>query len=217
MNITAIITAGGSSQRFGNSNKLLEVLCEKTVIERTVEAFLAVSEINSIIISVNESILDEISNLFSLIPTIRIVKGGATRQESVYNALLACSDADYVLIHDGARPLVSHKVIMDTISTVLLKNALTVAVKTVDTIKKVDSENKIIQTLNREMLFNTQTPQAFKYELILSAHQKLIGKNFTDDAGMLESLGYDVYILEGEYKNLKITTQVDLQIARALC
>lgn len=94
------------------------------------------------------------------------------------------------------------------------KKALTVATKTIDTIKQVDENLKIIKTIDRSALYNTQTPQAFEYKLIKEAHERLAGQNYTDDAGMIEDLGNDVYILNGDYKNIKITTQGDIEIAK---
>lgn len=93
------------------------------------------------------------------------------------------------------------------------KNAVSVMTKTIDTIKEVQ-DGKIIKTIDRSKLYNTQTPQAFKYELIRNAHEKLEGQNFTDDSGMLEVLGYEVYIVDGSYKNIKITTQSDIELAK---
>ena len=92
-------------------------------------------------------------------------------------------------------------------------SALTVATKTIDTIKEVE-HGKIVKTIDRAKLYNTQTPQAFEYKLIKNAHEKLKDKNFTDDAGMLEELGETVYILDGSYKNIKITTQIDIETAK---
>jgi len=129
---------------------------------------------------------------------IRIIEGGKTRQQSVYNALNACENCDFVLIHDGARPMITSEVIKKAILMVQDKKALTVAAKTIDTIKQVDENLKIIKTIDRSNLYNTQTPQAFEYNLIKEAHQKLEGQNFTDDAGMLEFLGFDVYILQSD-------------------
>lgn len=214
MKFTAIITAGGSSSRFGNTNKLLEKINSKEVIKHTVEAFLAVSEIEDVIITANISIISDLKKIFTEMPQIKIVEGGPTRQQSVFNGLRACENTDYVLIHDGARPMISPEIIKKSIAMVQEKQALTVAAKTIDTIKQVDENLKIIKTIDRSNLFNTQTPQVFKYDLIKEAHEKLVSENFTDDAGMLEFLGKDVYILEGEYKNIKITTQSDLDIAK---
>lgn len=213
MIINAIITAGGSSQRYGNTNKLLEKVSSKEVIVHTVNRFLNVGAINEIVICANPSIVEGLKNLFHGQNKIRIVEGGATRQQSVYNGLIALEKCDYVLIHDGARPMISPYIIEKTIEEVQTKKALTVATKTTDTIKQVDSSLKIIKTIDRSSLYNTQTPQAFEYDLILNAHEKLKGENFTDDAGMLEFLGQNVYILEGDYNNIKITTKSDISIA----
>jgi len=213
MQVTAIITAGGSSTRFGATNKLLEKVHSKEIILHTIEAFLKVNEIDKIIVSANKSIMDDLKNIFNN-NKIEIIEGGITRQQSVFNGLKACNGCDYVLIHDGARPMISTETIRDAIKMVKEKKALTVATKTIDTIKQVDENLKIINTIDRSNLFNTQTPQAFEYELIKAAHEKLEGQSFTDDAGMLEFLGKDVYVLEGDYKNIKITTQGDLEIAK---
>lgn len=214
MQIVAIITAGGSSQRYGSQNKLLEKVHSKEVIKHTVDAFLKVNEISEIIICANISIIEDLKNIFANIDKIKIIEGGKTRQESVYNGLKACKDCDYVLIHDGARPMISSEIISNAILMVQEKKALTVASKTIDTIKQVDANLKIIQTIDRSSLYNTQTPQVFEYNLILSAHEELSGMDYTDDAGMLEYLGYDVYILEGDYTNIKITTASDIELAK---
>ncbi len=86
--------------------------------------------------------------------------------------------------------------------------------KTVDTIKEVDENGKIIKTIDRSKLYNTQTPQAFEYKLIKEAHENLIDKNFTDDAGMVEFLGKNVYIVDGDYRNIKVTTKSDIALAK---
>ena len=143
---------------------------------------------------------------------VRIIEGGASRQESVFNGIKAC-ECDYVLIHDAARPMITTDLINTAIDEVVFKNALTVATKTIDTIKEV-VDGKIVKTIDRSKLYNTQTPQAFRYDLIREAHEKLSGQSFTDDAGMLEALGQTVYILNGSYKNIKITTQNDIDIAK---
>lgn len=209
--VNAIIPAGGTSSRFGKSNKLLEKIGEKEVIKYTVEAF-EKSNIDEIIICANISIIEDLQRILSDCKKVRIIEGGASRQESVFNGIKAC-ECDYVLIHDAARPMITTDLINTAIDEVVFKNALTVATKTIDTIKKV-VDGKIVKTIDRSKLYNTQTPQAFKYDLIKDAHEKLSGQNFTDDAGMLEALGQTVYILNGSYKNIKITTQNDIDIAK---
>lgn len=209
--VNAIIPAGGTSSRFGKSNKLLEKIGEKEVIKYTVEAF-EKSNIDEIIICANVAIIDDLKKILNDCKKVRIIEGGASRQESVFNGIKAC-ECDYVLIHDAARPMITTDLINTAIDEVVFKNALTVATKTIDTIKEV-VDGKIVKTIDRSKLYNTQTPQAFKYNLIKDAHEKLSGQNFTDDAGMLEALGETVYILNGSYKNIKITTQNDIDIAK---
>jgi 2-C-methyl-D-erythritol 4-phosphate cytidylyltransferase len=209
--ISVIITAGGTSSRFGKSNKLLEKIHGKEVIKYTVDSFL-IDKIDEIIICAHQSCLTTLSEIFSQYKNIKIIEGGQTRQESVYKGLNATT-CDYVLIHDGARPIISTSIIQNTIDAVIEKNAISVMTKTIDTIKEVDQNGKIIRTIDRSKLFNTQTPQAFEYNLIKTVHEKLKGGNFTDDAGMVEHLGYDVFMVEGDYKNIKITTKADIALA----
>lgn len=218
MNFKVIITAGGNSTRFGNTNKLLEKINSKEVIRHTVEAFLNIHEIDEIVICSNSIIMKDLENIFKNEKKINIIEGGKTRQQSVFNGLLTLDNCDFVLIHDGARPMITTDVIKKAVKMVQQKKALTVATKTIDTIKQVDKDLKIIKTIDRSSLYNTQTPQVFDYNLIKQAHEKLQGNDFTDDAGMLEYLGHDVYILEGDSKNIKITTQSDIDIAKSyLC
>lgn len=211
MKVNAIITAGGTSSRFGNKNKLLEKVYEKEIIRYTIDAF-ENSNVDEIIICSHISILNELKEIFKDYKKVRFTEGGATRQQSVYNGLNA-GLCDYVIIHDGARPMISMDIINNCIEMVKDMRALTVATKTIDTIKEVEN-GKIVKTIDRAKLYNTQTPQAFEYDLIKSAHEKLKDKNFTDDAGMLEELGETVYILDGTYKNIKITTQIDIETAK---
>ena len=186
---------------------------EKEIIKYTVEKF-DIPEIQRIIITANPSIIPILAGFFSVNPKIKIVEGGSTRQQSVYNGLMAFG-CDYVLIHDGARSMITDEIIKNAVETVKTKKALTVMTKTIDTIKEVDENGKIIRTIDRTRLYNTQTPQAFEYNLIKETHEKLKGQNFTDDAGMAEALGIDVYMIEGDYRNIKITTPNDIAIAQA--
>ena len=215
MRLSVVITAGGSSSRYGSTNKLLEKIDGKEVILRSIEAFLPLNPFE-IVISTSESLLPEITELTKGIPNIKIVQGGKERQQSVFNALKACDDPDYVAIHDGARPLVKTEDIKKCIETAIGTKAAYLAVKATDTIKRVDENNKTIETLDRNCLCCVQTPQVFEYETILKVHEKLQGQNFSDDAGMLESLGIPVYVVEGSCSNIKITTKADIATAEAL-
>lgn len=209
---SVIITAGGTSSRYGNKNKLLELIDDKTVIEHTVNAFLGFDSITEIIIPTNKSIKDEIEHLLTD-SRIKITEGGDSRQKSVYKGLQEVTNP-YVIIHDGARPLVQEGVISQTMDLVVLKDAVSVMTKTTDTIKEVDETGKIIKTIDRSKLYNTQTPQAFKTSLIKDVHEKSKAYSFTDDASMLEEEGIPVYIIIGSYTNIKITTKSDLDFAK---
>ena len=211
MKFSAIITAGGTSSRFGNTNKLLEKIDGKEIIKYTVDAFTNAG-VEDIVICANVSIISILSDILADYKNVRIIEGGTTRQESVYNGLQAV-DCDYVLIHDGARPMITSEIIKKTMDEVVEKKAVSVMTKTVDTIKKVDENGKIITTIDRTQLYNTQTPQAFEYNLIKSVHEKYVGESFTDDAGMVETSGVNVYIVEGDYRNIKVTTRSDLALA----
>lgn len=211
MKFSAIITAGGTSSRFGDSNKLLEKINGKEIIKYTIDAFVN-ADVEDIVICANLSIMDVLREIFKSYQNVRIVEGGSTRQKSVFNGLNAVS-CDYVLIHDGARPMITPEIIKKTMDEVVSKKAISVMTKTVDTIKKVNENGKIITTIDRSQLYNTQTPQAFEYNLIKSVHEKYVDENFTDDAGMVEAGGVDVYIVEGDYRNIKVTTKSDLALA----
>ena len=211
-NFSLIITAGGTSSRYGNKNKLLEKINDKTVIEETVSKFIDFDEIDEVIISENSSIIETLQELLNN-PKVKIIEGGNTRQKSVYNALQVVKN-DYVLIHDGARPLIRKDTIAYVLEAVLDKDAVTVMTKTTDTIKEVDSTGRIIRTIDRSKLYNTQTPQAFKTSIIKDAHEKLKEGNFTDDCSMLEELNIPVYIVNGSYTNIKITIKSDLDFAK---
>lgn len=210
MKIKAIIPAGGSSSRYKGQNKLLEILNDKPVIMHSIDTISSIENIDEIIIPASLELMPILKEMLKNYANVKIVQGGKSRQESVYNGLKSCGKCDFVIIHDGARPLIKKNTILKCLENAYKNKAVIVAVKAIDTIKIVDKNLKIIETPNRENLWNVQTPQIFDYNLILSAHEKLIGQNYSDDAGLLESLGIDVFVVEGEYSNFKITTENDL-------
>ena len=212
MKINAIITAGGTSSRFGNKNKLLEKINGIEVIKHTVDMF-RLPRIDKIIVCANVTIIDELQDIFKGYDNLDIIEGGETRQQSVYNGLKH-EKCDYVLIHDGARPLITKELINTCIESVIDLKAISVMTKTIDTIKEVEN-GIIIKTIDRSKLYNTQTPQAFEYNLIMKAHQKYEGQNFTDDSGLAEAKGAKEYVVNGSYRNIKITTQSDMALAQA--
>ena len=224
MKISAIIPAAGSGTRFDTEkNKLFQEIDGIPVIIHTLKVISSVDEISEIIICTSTDLILEIENLAALhaIPKIKkIISGGKSRQESVFIGLKALDGeekSDLALIHDGARPLVSQEIIKNTIKIAKEKGAAIAAIPVKNTIKRVNNQtSKVIETLNREELWNIQTPQVFEYEKILQAHVKLKNENFTDDSAMMEKLGYAVFVVLGSYKNIKITTKEDMAIAKIL-
>ncbi len=209
--ISTIITAGGTSSRFGGQNKLLYKLEGKPIIMYSVSLFDSLDFVDEIIVSVNSKYIAQFKELFKGMKKVRIVEGGSVRQESVYNALKECKNCSYVIIHDGARPFIKKEIIIKCLEKAKEKSAAIVAVKTIDTIKIADSDGKILSTPQRSMLWNAQTPQIFEYSKILMLHEKYKDRNFTDDALLFEQEGLEVYIQEGDYSNIKITTLEDIK------
>lgn len=209
--ISVVITAGGSSTRFNGNNKLLYELNGKPVIMYSVELCNSLDFINEVIVCANETLIPIFEKMFLELKKVKIVQGGNSRQKSVFNGLKACDNPDYVLIHDAARPFITSDIIKKCLDKAMCTGAAIVAVKTVDTIKIVDKNGIIISTPNRAFLWNAQTPQIFKYDLILSLHEKYSDLNFTDDSLLFEKEGLPVSISEGDYSNIKITTIQDVE------
>ena len=207
--ISTIITAGGSSRRFGE-NKLLVKLDDKSVVEHTILKFQDLSD--EIIIPATPATREFIENSNVCDKNkITFVQNGATMQKSVYNALLACKFRDYVLIHDGARPFIEKSDIEKIIEMLKTKNALCTGFYATDTIKITNDDGTILKTIDRKNVFCAQTPQAFSYELIMAAHKKFISRDdFTDDSSLVEALGERVWTFVSSSVNKKITTQADL-------
>lgn len=206
-NITVIITAGGNSTRFG-SNKLLEEIDNKTVIEKTILKFIDIADL--IVIPAGDEVRKYIEK-GNLSSKIKFALPGETRQKSVYNALKECPDEGIVLIHDGARPFVDDKTIKEVIEKTAEYGAVIAGTYAIDTIKIVE-DGKIIKTIDRKKVFCAHTPQAFKMPLIKKLHQKYKDENFTDDALLAEKDGIDIYIVEDNKNNIKITTRSDIPL-----
>ena len=206
--ISAIITSGGNSTRFG-ANKLLESLGGLSVIEMTISKF--IEFVDEIIIPCNDEVKNHIVNSKLFCEKIKFVSFGITRQNSVYNGLMACSNPEIVLIHDGARPYIEKEIIKKAIDLTYQKNAVLVGSMAVDTIKEIKN-GKIVKTLDRKNIFQAQTPQCFEYQLIKKIHEEYKNRDeFTDDSSMAEEYGVDVYILENEFDNSKITFKKDIK------
>ena len=218
MSNTAIILAAGNGTRMkADKSKLLLEINGKTVIERTVETFSKIADIDDIIVVVREADIPLYEKVLSNYD-ISYCIGGSTRQESVSNAVDTVDDCDMIIIHDGARPLVSEDEISNTLRIAVEKGAAAVGVRVKDTIKVVDKNNKIIDTPERSSLIAIQTPQIFKFDKYVEAMKlaKKQGKDFTDDCKLFENAGENVYVVIGEYTNIKITTPEDIPVAQSI-
>ena len=223
MSIYVLIPAAGMGRRMGASvNKQYLPLGDRPVLSHTIELFDQQSCIDRIFVICPEIEMplcqQQVIDPFGFRKVGPLVAGGAERQDSVRNGLLACqaNDEDIVLIHDGARPLLSPDLIDPVIAAAQRLGAAIVGVPVKDTIKQV-SNGLIDTTPDRSSLWQAQTPQCFRYGLIRDAHIKAFQQNYhgTDDASLIEWLGCPVAMIEGNYRNIKITTPEDLVLARA--
>lgn len=228
---TAIVLAAGSGSRMHSDvKKQYMELCGKPVVVHSLLPFEKSEWIDSVILVVGHEEAQYALNLsvrYELRKVKNIVEGGAQRFQSVYNGLSAAdADTDYVVIHDGARPLVSEELIARCCAEAMEYKACVAAVPVKDTIKTSDEEGYAAQTLERSRLFAVQTPQVFSYPLFAEAYRKLFetirayqsdASKITDDAMIVEGMtDRRVKLTEGDYRNLKITTPEDMVIAEAL-
>ena len=218
MYVTAIIAAGGRGLRFGGARpKQLLALDGRTLLERSVEAFLAHPSIDEVVVALPPDIAqDPPQYLRGAAKPLRLVVGGARRQDSVSNAFAAAAAAsDLFLIHDAARPFVSAELIGRTIEAAAAHGAAIAAIEVSDTVKRVRDDRVITETIPRETIFLAQTPQGFRRDVLAAAVALgQSGVEATDEAALAERAGYAVHIVAGEANNVKITTAEDLDAAR---
>lgn len=216
MNGVVIVAAGSGSRMKRDINKQFIKLDGKEIIAYTIEKFYKSEDIDDIVIVIKESeekyFIENIINKYGF-DNIKLAYGGKERQDSVYNGIKKLnSNCEIVLIHDGARPFVNEDIIKNSIEEAKENNAVVVGVPVKDTIKVVDSDGNIVDTPNRSLLWSVQTPQSFKYEIITKAYEYAYSNDYygTDDAMLVEHIGYNVKMIEGSYDNIKITTEEDL-------
>lgn len=215
----AIILAGGSGTRMGaQKNKVLLPLAGVPVLLRSILAFAPL--VKGIVVACREEDRAEIQEYsFPQTTPVLFASGGKTRQESVWNALQALpDDCANVLIHDGARALVDQDTIVRVMQAVEAHGAAAAAIPATDTIRTVDAQERALNTPDRKLLRQMQTPQGFRKELIVDAHQRAKEDQYdgTDDVSLLERLGVPVYLTEGSRRNIKLTTPEDMVMAEAL-
>ena len=218
--VSAVIVSAGSSSRMGGINKQFLNICGMPVIAHSVKAFSDCDFIDEIVVVTRKNEIQKITEIiceYGLKKVKSVVAGGETRQISVLNGVKETSkNADYIAVHDGARPLVTEKVIFDTLTCAFDCEAAATGVKVVDTIKCVDNDENIISTPDRAALRAVQTPQIFNKKLYLNAVENVANsKDFTDDCKLIEAYGKSVKIVDGDYENIKITTPNDIVVAEA--
>ena len=221
--VTVIIPAAGQGKRMKtSSNKVFLPLVNMPVLLHSVLAFSACSEVNNLVVVVAIDEVEQVKTMLSSLIGIKawqVVIGGSERQHSIANALKVVSkETEVILVHDGARPLVTESSIQRVIKAARMHKAAIVAVAVKDTIKTVDADGWVTGTPERRTLWAIQTPQGFDAHLLHQAYEKARQEGYigTDDASLVERLGAKVKIVPGSYDNLKVTTPEDLTIAEAL-
>jgi 2-C-methyl-D-erythritol 4-phosphate cytidylyltransferase len=215
--VVAIIVAAGSSRRMKGVDKLLAPLGGRPLIAYSIAAFVRHPAIMDLVVVASETNEAGIREIVDAEAPGRatVVLGGGRRRDSVLNGLRAASDCDYVVIHDAARPLVDAAMIDQALAGAHEVGAALCAVPVSDTVKRADPSGKVSSTVTREGLWLAQTPQAFRADLLLHAHES-IDLDVTDDAALIELLGEPVKLVLGSTRNIKVTLPEDLVLVQAL-
>ena len=221
--VFTIVPAAGSAIRMGlGYSKAYVDVAGKPLLARTTEALLASPFIDKLTVAVRPDEVSlctsEIVEKFGLSDRVEVIGGGDKRQQTVDKLLVAAPlERDLVLIHDGARPLVSKKLIHDVLEAAAEWGAAITAIPITDTVKEsIDGGETVSGTVDRARLYRAQTPQAFHRDLITSAHRRARKDRWevTDDASIMEQMGHEVRIVAGDERNIKITTLDDLELVR---
>ncbi len=216
--VGVVIAAAGSSQRMGGADKVFALLGRKSILARVVDAFQGCNSIDQIVVVLSEQNLERGKQLVlkqGWSKVIDVCAGGRRRQDSVAAGLRRLGNCDWVAIHDGARPLVTVDLINRGLEAAEETGAAVAAVPVTDTIKSAGDDRIVHQTPPRQNLWAVQTPQVFGIKIITEAYSRANG-DVTDDASLVEQLGYRVKIYMGSYDNIKITTPDDLALAEVL-
>ena len=217
MRPAAIVVAAGRGRRFGGEGprKQYRRLGDRAVAELACRPFVAEARIGTLVLVLPPDDVDDPPGWARSLP-VRLAPGGETRGASVRSGLEALGEgSDTVLVHDGARPLVTREVIGRVLDAVR-EGPVVPALPIPDTVKEVDADGRIVATLDRSRLRRAQTPQGFPREDLERAHRETGGGDATDDAGLCEALGMEVRTVPGDPDNLKITTPADLERARRI-
>ena len=215
--VGAIIVAAGESRRMGGVDKVFAPLGGKPALARVLDAFESCDSVSQIVAVVSKENLERCRQLITeqgWSKPIEVCAGGRRRQDSVAAGLSRLSHCHWVVIHDGARPLLTADLIERGLEAAEETGAAVAAIPVTDTIKVAGSDRIVHQTPPRQNLWAVQTPQVFRFGIIAEAYKRAKGE-VTDDASLVEQLGYKVKLYMGSYDNIKITTPDDLLIAEA--
>lgn len=219
-----VIAGGGRSERIGGLVPKLEIeILGKPLVVHTMKAFQEASSIAEVVVTMPSGSLEKWSpgefQRFGISKVKAVIAGGATRQESVLLGLeyLEAAPDEIIVIHDGARPLVTPGMIDSICNLDESSHGLIYAVPVTDTVKAIEA-GYVRSTLNRESLVAVQTPQAFRFEVILSAHRGAAQEGFTgtDDASLVERTGGTIRVLEGDRNNIKVTYSDDISMVESI-
>jgi len=217
MKYSAIILAAGSGLRTGlNTNKILIQINGRCVVDYSIKFFEKDDNCSEVILVVSKRNFQALDEMYSS-EFIKVIIGGLHRQDSVYNALKIATN-DYVLVHDGARPFILKDYVDDIVHNLEEYSSITLGVKVKETIQEVDG-NRVVRTLDRNSLIITQTPQGFKKDILIKAHQLAFDDTYfgTDDTVLIERyLGITAFVVEGDYRNVKLTTIDDIDLLEVI-
>jgi len=221
----AVIPAAGSGVRMGSDRaKQFLDLDGRPLLAMTLKPFQLCRKVDAIILVVPsgdvDSCVEGIVEPFGLDKVLKVVPGGKLRQDSVRLGVEAAKgDYGLVLIHDGARPMITEGLIEKVIDAAMTHRAVITGLPARETVKEIDHTSQVIKTYDRKIVWLVQTPQAFRYEDILLAHRTAVNEGWeeaTDDAFLVERLGIPVHVIDGSENNIKITTPHDLEMAKFL-
>jgi len=216
--VGVIVAAAGRSERMGGRDKLFAVVGGRPLLAHSLSAFDACRSVDRVVLVLSPENMERGRELvaeagFSKVAAV--CQGGERRQDSVRNGLDALASCQWVVVHDGARPLVTAELIERGLEVAKETGAAIAALPIVDTVKEVEPPDLIGRTLSRGRLWAAQTPQVFRYDILREAYQRAQGEA-TDDAALVEKLGHQVKVFEGSPRNIKVTTAADLALVEAL-
>ena len=211
--VVAIVAAAGSGRRM-NADKTMLRLLDKPLFAWPVDVLQKNKSVDGIVVVLHKNNLADGERLTverDWTKVMKVCEGGELRQDSVRNGLRSAGQCDWVLIHDGARPFLTDRLIEDGLVAARETGSAIAAVPVKDTIKQADDSQCVAQTLNRDLIWTVQTPQVFKFDIISQAYVKT-KDDVTDDASLVEKAGYRVKLYHGDYNNIKVTTPEDLRL-----